>query len=498
MKQAKKILCTLLAGVLLTSGAIVARAASLDNLFAEGFENTIEKPAFVRSGEGSGVAEADETGIAAVEIPVGEQAGDWVDRNLVAEAWYHIDGTVTDDTQVTIAFWKNGSTVYVYEPQTSRRYNFENAVSPATDTTGWYRIRTASRIMSTDASALTNSKLIISLSGVASGAKLYVDDVKIFETDNLVDMLTHGNSDFDTFDAKCISGWATKGLANGGEVYYAKEYVTSGSYSVCFEKTKTSTNGNAKYGTAGNLSFGLGVGAPIKFYGANVGDKVIVSVNAGTNSPVAASAGWENVGFSAVYKLNSGSTPFQLKDASAATNGSIVQRMSEFQTLSSVDETEFTLKRGMYGSDVATGQMIYFDDISIRIANEGLGVLGLEKYEKEKYYSVDTISNGDTVYPYASFADAQDVVTIVAARYEEVDGAKKLSDIQIKSIENYKENSWFGTWKSSTRDVTDKTPLANRLKIEVPTEGDYTYKIMAWDAPGKLTKILDAVTYEVK
>ncbi len=508
MKTAKKILSTILAGALMAGMAMMPASADAvyaepADLFAEDFESKEISTSgdgvvntMARNGEKSYVITEDATE-PKLEIPIGNAAEAWVDKMLVAEAWYHIEGELagyderevpgeTEGTttmvpygeQVTMAFYQDAETVNVYKTDNKTEYSFQNAVWPNTNTEGWYRIRT-SGVISTKES-LNNSKLVIGLTGAKEGTKLYVDDVKIFVTDNIVDMCTQGNSDFDTYDATCISGWTywqngdVADIGVVGKVEYSKENPTSGEYGLKYTHLLTEKGQGKRFGVICSVS--------LAHFGAPEGTTVIMGVNLKTNDATASF--WKRE-FAVRHDYLNGYTAVQAKgEAKTGIWGPFTvpkQNTHNYRLITSEwTNVEF---------DATTA--IYIDDAFVKVVpTEGFS--GLKKSatsanETEKSIMVNSISNGETVYPYAYFAaDQAEKVTMVVARYIKDGETKRLDDVSVQTFDAYTGLSFDTNESIQTEAIT------------VPATGEYTYKIMTWGEIGGLTSLLDTTTYEVK
>ncbi len=512
MKTAKKILSTILAGALMAGMAMMPASAAVVNakpadLFVEDFESKEISTSgdgvvntMARNGEKSYVITENGTE-PKLEIPVGEVAEDWVDKMLVAEAWYHIDGTlqgykseipegateaVVSGEQVTMAFYKDAETVNEYKPNSSNKYPFKNAVWPNTNTEGWYRIRTTGVIQSKADLDLSQSKLVIGLVGAGVDTKLYVDDVKIFITDNIMDMCTQGNSDFDTYDHTGISAYSywqsnkdehntIDKIGAVGTVEYSKEHPTSGEYGLKYTRIQTAMAVGEKFGVICDV--------PLGHFGAPEGSKVIVGANIMTNAPTAS-----------FWKRQIVLRQDHLQSTYTAINATGEQKTIVYGIFTVPKENSAPLRivtNSWYNVNFDTTTSVYVDDVFIKVVPEE-GFTGFKKSatsanETEKSISVNTLSNGDTVYPFAYFAaDQAEKVTIVVARYVKNGESKRLDDISVKTFDSYKGKSFDTNQSIETEAIT------------VPSTGEYTYKIMTWGEIGGLTSLLDTTTYEVK
>ncbi|MBQ7033711.1 MAG: hypothetical protein IJN25_08660 [Clostridia bacterium] len=505
MKTAKKILSTILAGALMAGMAMMPASADViyaqpADLFAEGFESKEISTTgdgvvntMARNGEKSYVITEDGTE-PKLEIPIGNAAEAWVDKMLVAEAWYHIEGELagyderevpgeTEGTttmvpygeQVTMAFYKDAETVSSFLGVVKTKYSFENAVWPNKNTEGWYRIRATGIIKNAEDLDLSDSKIVIGITGAKDGVKLYVDDVRVFETDNIVEMKTKGNADFDTYDATCISGWEywnCNGDGNNyGKVEYSKEHKTSGEYSVKYTKNGGTTTG--QHGIMVN-------DVRLADFGATPGSTVIIMINTVAEHN---SSNFVSTQFSVTHDS------FPSVPASAYAVEGYKTTVSRASVVPQNNANTVRIRRN--DNSTATDNYIYFDDICIKVIPEK-GFSGFKENKNgnvngERCVFVDVLSHGSTVYPYSYFVTEQEEkVTHIIARYVNVAGEKRLDDIRIESFDSYGACSF------------DKNQSIQTSAITVPATGEYTYKIMTWGEIGGLTSLLDTTTYEVK
>ncbi len=508
MKMAKKILSTVLAGAMLMGSALITQAASDENLFAEGFESTtaatggaVDTTTF-RNGTASYVVTEDGTGLNKLEIPVGEIAGSWVGKMLVAEAWYHIEGELagyqevempgeTEGTtvkvptgeQVTMAYYKDAETVESFKGAVGSVYAMENAVYPNTDTTGWHRIRIAGIPKDEGAEAdYSDNKLVVQLQGADENVKLYVDDVRVFVTDNIADVVTKGNSDFDTYTAVGINGWElwdtdpSQPQYLKGYVEYSKSHVTTGEYSIKL----TRNNVAGAFGLlANNVCFpdfgineGMYVLTGVDSRGEYNGDenwqalKIRMAHLALTNNT---EYGW--------YAEKQAKTSYTINQVGAKTNGLL------------------TVGRGNQPNVTASASFVYLDSVVLRSVGDGF--VGLKENKEtangnktDNCTTIKTLSHGDVVYPYAMFSAAPaGAVSVIVARYaKEQNGAMKLDDISVNSFAAYTDITFDGTASNNVKTAA----------ITVPESGQYVYKVMAWGEMGGMNTLLDTAIYEVK
>ena len=511
MKMAKKILSTVLAGAMLMGSALITQAASDENLFAEGFESTtaatggtVDTTTF-RNGNASYCIVTEEGKDAELIIPMADMAESIVGKHIVVEAWYHIEGelagyketevegeeegttTVVTGEQVTMAYHKNSKTVESFKGAVGTVYAMENALYPNTDTTGWHRIRIAGIPKDEGADAdYTDNKLVIQLLGAADNVKLYVDDVRIFVTDNLVDLVTKGNSDFDTFDTSGINGWApwdTTGDKTGtyrGTVEYDTTYATSGEYGIKLTRD----------GVAGG--FGIQTDMRISDLDVNAGALIATSVDnlavfgAQTGDP----SKKENFQYTLVQAYHLSLTalkPYAVE--TSKTNYSL-------STVPESNNAKLAVGRGNDGKAQSTSY-VYLDSVVMQVVDGG--VVGLKENfgtaaqglgnAYEKCTAVKTLSHGDVVYPYAVLAEACTTpITILVARYKNVGNNTMLDDVSVQCFEDgYPANAFD----------TKNTNATKTTAITVPTEGAYTYKVMAWSGNSMLP-IEHTAVYEVK
>lgn len=508
MKMAKKILSTILAGAMLMGSALITQAASDESLFTEGFESVttatggaVDTTTF-RNGTASYVVTEDGTGLNKLEIPVGEAAKDWAGKMLVAEAWYHIEGELagykeeempgeTEGTtvkvptgeQVTMAYYKDDATVESFKGKVGTVYAMENAVYPNTDTAGWHRIRIAGIPKDEGAGAdYSDNKLVVQLQGADANVKLYVDDVRVFVTDNVVDVVAKGNSDFDTYTATGINGWTlwdtnpAKPSSLKGYVEYSKNHATTGEYSI--KLTRNNVAG----------AFGLLVeNVCLPDFGISEGMYVVTGVdsrgeynNGETWQALkirAAHLGLTNNTEYGWYAEKQSKTSYCINEVGTKTNGTL------------------TIGRGNVTNMTQSASFVYLDSMVLRSVGDGF--VGLKENKEtengnktDNCTTVKTLSHGDVVYPYAMFSAAPaGAVNVIVARYtKEQNDALKLDDISVNSFAAYTDITFDGTNSNNVKTAA----------ITVPESGQYVYKVMAWGEMGGMNTLLDTAVYEVK
>lgn len=486
MKMAKKILgfALAIAMVFTCLGTIIASAES-SIAFTEGFEGTtaatggIISADMARTGAGSYCLTEDGTE-PKLEIPLTTLTSDWAGKMMVAEAWYHIEGTLAGITKdesgtivsgekVTMAYYKDSESVGFFKGVVGTIYEFKNELYPNTTTAGWYRIRAAGIPQSTD--NFENHKLVIGLAGAAEGIKLYVDDVKLFVTDNIVDMSTKGNGDFDTYDASGINGW-TFWNCNGrdadyGTIEYCKDYSTSGEYSLKYTRK-----------TGGN--FGVIFDLRLPDFGATGGSTVVTNVN---TKAVRLSGNFTTTAFQAFHASLAVSCA-GYAETNFKTSFSALQAVPQSNNANSV-----YLRRT--DASTATDNYMYFDDMCIKVVNAA-GFAGLKTSvtglnAQNKCIDVKNLTNGATFFPYAYLASARTTPTsLIVARYTIVNDLKILDNVSVQA---------FGSYTASAFDTGTSLTTTS---ITVPASGQYIYKVMTWDELSNVAPITNVTTYEVQ
>lgn len=497
----RKILSVILAGALMVSagtGVFAAEAGDAD-LFAEGFESTTAASggavdtATVRTGGASYVITEDGTDVK-LEIPMADAAEGMAGKHIVVEAWYHIEGTVTpyavsdegveSGTQVRMAYYKDDEAVESFTGLLKYVYAMENTVYPNADTTGWHRIRIAGIPQDEATEEATadysDNTLIIGLLGAEEGVKLYVDDVRVFETDNIVDMVSKGNSDFDTYTASGINGWTlwdtdpADTATYRGDVEYSKTYATTGEYGIKL----TRQNIAGAFGLRNNVcleDFGV-------FEGTRLANGIDSFAEYGTGENFTAMKiraycmRGKDMTEPAWYAEKQSKTTYDVFAVGSATSGTL------------------TVGRGNYSASMtASASYVYLDSFTLRVVDNGLAGLK-ENYNttggnKQNYCTdVKELSHGDVVYPYAVFAEEQTTPTmIMVARYKMKDNTTTLDDISVQSFATYSANNFD----------TNNTAATQTTAITVPAEGEYTYKVMVWSGDS-MAAIVPTAMYTVK
>lgn len=511
MKMAKKILSTVLAGAMLMGSALITQAASDENLFTEGFESVttatggaVDTTTF-RNGNASYCIVTEEGKDAELIIPMADMAESIVGKHIVVEAWYHIEGELagykevempgeTEGTtvkvptgeQVTMAYYKDGETVESFKGKVGTVYAMENAVYPNTDTAGWHRIRIAGIPKDEGAGAdYSDNKLVVQLQGADENVKLYVDDVRMFVTDNMADMVSKGNSDFDTYTAIGINGWTlwdtdpSQPQNLKGYVEYSKSYATTGEYSI--KLTRNNVAG----------AFGLQNGLCLEDYGVTTGMNVATGVDSrgeynNGESYKALKIRAVHLAISSEYSWfaeKQKKTSYTINTVGTSTNGLL------------------TVGRGNYfdkdiPSMTDSASFVYLDSLVLKAVGDGFCGLK-ENTETNKGNKTDNcstvkeLSHGDVVYPYAMFAAKPIVGTsLIVARYsKDQNGTMKLDDISVNESTGYSSDITFD-WLTS--------PNISTAAITVPESGQYLYKVMVWGEMGGMNTLLDTAVYEVK
>ncbi len=505
----RKILSTILAGALMISagtGVFAAEAGNAD-LFTEGFESTTAATGgevatdVFRNGAASYVITENGTDVK-LEIPVGDVAEAWVGKMVVAEAWYHIDGeldgydetevpgeeegtttTVVTGEQVTMKYYKDAETVESFKGLVGTVYAMDNAVYPNTDTTGWHRIRIAGMPQEEATEAgYSDNKLVIGLLGTRENVKLYVDDVRVFVTDNIADIVSKGNSDFDTYTEAGINGWMlwdtdpSQPQFLKGYVEYSKNHTTTGEYSIKLTRNnKAGAFGLQKenvclpdFGISEGMYVLTGVDSRGEYNNGENWDalKIRAAHLAVTNNT---EYGW--------YAEKQAKTSYSINQVGAKTNGTL------------------TIGRGNVPNMALSESFVYLDSVVLRNAGDGFAGLKVNTEtaggnKTDHCTTVKTLSHGDVVYPYAMFSAAPTgAVNVIVARYvKNQNGVLKLDDISTNSFEGYTDISFDGV----------DSPNVKTASITIPSSGEYTYKIMTWGALGGMNTLLDTVEYEVK
>lgn len=419
---------------------------------------------------------------------------------MLAELWYRIDGSLPDLTvtphttwpdapeqatvegaKVTLAYLGNGTGVSnLHATGGTALGQATNSVFPKTkgeagSLTGaddWERIRVAFVPRAED---LATKCVRVSFAGAEETTKIYIDDFKLIQIDNIVDFSTHGNSDFETYTAYGINGWTT----------WNESFANKETYRVEYGSTENEAYGDGRYclKIVGERTDGkeLGIYTNIRgnWYEEIGGKSAVIYGDARGYFVGDPNATWLDTSCKFYIENADGKQPA----ASGYGAGELATKASMI-TIPTVTK----LLKVSRGSDANTDGDLCMDNVTVKLVDTANGFVSFSREGKQDSRFVEKIKNGDTIYPVLWVKAVKETPTrMYIARYAVgSDGTKILDNVYVKD---------YATLPNSQNNSGLNAAIADALVI--PETGNYYYKCMGWDGDNLMSPFVLTTEFTV-